>query len=235
MVFQFGPNVLTNCPFCSAEDPKSYLYYFLPALLAPHILNLLIIGGVTSGLAIGKEGALWRTTGTITAGIAMGLDIWITATYNYQGNARATRLEDIDTFFWKMRVYRYLALAVIDGLLGWVLYLSSTNRAFITPPIPAERIEHSTRILENIRSKLSAMAILRNTISRDEPLREKIKQYWVHEGQLMGSLMEEREVLESVNNALENRIDMGTIERDAEAYANTVVGPLQEGGSTGSG
>jgi hypothetical protein len=235
LFFQFGSDVLTNCPFCSAEDPKSYLYYFLPALLAPHILNLLIIGGVTSGLVIGKEGAVWRTTGTIAAGIAMGLDIWITATYDHQGNARATRLEDIDTFFWKMRVYRYLSLAVIDGLLGWLLYLSSTNRAFITAPMPAERIEHTTRILENIRSKVTAISILQNTIARDGPLREKTRQYWVQEGQLMGPLMEEREVLESVSNALENRIDISTIERDAEIYANTVVGPLQEGALAVSG
>jgi hypothetical protein len=229
LFFQYGPDVLTDCPFCSAEDPKSYLYYFLPALLAPHILNLLIIGGVTSGLAIGKEGAVWRRTGTLAAGMAMGLDLWVTATYNHQDNARVTRLEEIDTFFWKMRVYRYLALAIIDGLLGWMMYLSSTNRAFITAPTAAERIAFSTRVLDNVRTKVSAVGIIRNTVSRDEPLREKTRQYWIQEGQLMGAMMEEREVLDSVSSALENRINIGNIERDAEMYASNVLGPIHNG------
>ena len=53
----------------------------------------------------------------------------------------------------------------------------------------------------------------------------------------MGQLMEEREVLESVNNALGSRVDMGTIQRDAETYAEHVIGPLeaQQGGDVGGG
>lgn len=152
------------------------------------------------------------------------------ATFKHGDNARATRLEDINTFFWKMRVYRLISLAALDGLLGWLLYLSSTNRAFITPPSIASRIETSTRILDVARSKMSAMAILKNTISRNENLREKVNGYWVHEGRLMGEIMEEREVLEGVQNALENRIDMATIQGDAEAYARNVMGPFEGGG-----
>ena len=39
--------------------------------------------------------------------------------------------------------------------------------------------------------------------------------------------MEERDTIESVNNALENRINMQTIIRDADSYAESVIGPLQ--------
>ncbi|KAF4625243.1 hypothetical protein G7Y89_g12925 [Cudoniella acicularis] len=231
LYFHFGPDVMTNCQFCSAEDPNSYLYYALPALMAPHLFNLTILALVTSGLFTGKEATGWRTPATLAATAMAFLDIWLVSTFKHGENARATRLEDINTFFWKMRVYRYIGLAVIDGLLGYVLYLSSTNRAFITPPSTAERVEASNRILDATRSKMSAIAILRNTINRNEGLRERSRDYWVTEGRLMGELMEEREVLEGVNNALENRINMQTIEGDAENYAQHVLGPFIGGGS----
>ncbi|RDL37805.1 Uncharacterized protein BP5553_05238 [Venustampulla echinocandica] len=227
LFFQFGPDVLTNCQFCNAEDPNTYLYYFLPALLAPHLFNICVLALVTSGLFTGKDGGLWRMSATLAGGAAILLDVWITATYSYQENARATRLEDLHPFFWRMRVYRFIGLAFIDGLLGWLLYLSSTNRAFIIPATPGERIESSTKLLDNVRSKMNAMSILRNTVNRDKELRERSREYWVMEGDLMGELMEEREVVEGVNNALENRIDIRTISADAETYAENVLAPLR--------
>lgn len=228
LFFQFGPDVLTNCQFCQPEDPKSYLYYYLPALLAPHLINLFILAIATSGLVTGKEGGVWRKTVTIIGVVLALFDIYLVSTYNHQDNSRHTKLEQIETFFWNQRLYRNLGLALLDALLGFMLYLSSTNRAFVIPPSTAERIEVSTRLIDGVRSKMSAMSILRNTINRDEGLRERSREYWVTEGQLMGQLMEERDVLESVNNALESRINMQTITKDAEDYANNVVGPLQE-------
>jgi len=122
-----------------------------------------------------------------------------------------------------MRVYRGIAIAALDGLLGWVLYLSSTNRAFLNPPSTAERVEAATRILDSARSKVSAVGVIKNTVNRDTDLRNKNQEYWVHEGRLMGDLMEEREVVVGINNALENRINMQSIEADAAAYADYVV------------
>ena len=182
-----------------------------------------------SGLFTGKEGAVWRTTATVGAAALALAEVYFLSSYNHQDNARATRLEDIDAFFWKMRVYRGVGIAALDGILGWMLYLSSTNRAFLNPPSTAERVESSTRVLEVARSKMSAMGIVRNTINRDEELRSRSQGYWVHEGRMMGELMEEREVIEGVNNALESRINLQTITADAEAYAQNVLGPLQAG------
>ncbi|KAE9377747.1 hypothetical protein N431DRAFT_554087 [Stipitochalara longipes BDJ] len=227
LYFQFGPDVLIDCQFCNAEDPKSYLYYSLPSLLAPHLFNLCVLALVTSGLFTGKDAAIWRTTATLAAGALVFIDVYFVATYDCKANARALRLEDIDFFFWKMRVWRAIGLAFIDGILGWLLYLSSTNRAFLTPPSTAERIETSTRMLDVVRSKMSAMGILRNTINRDEELRARSQGYWVHEGRVMGELMQEREVVDGVRNALDGRINMATITADAETYAQSVIAPLQ--------
>ncbi|KAI9048727.1 hypothetical protein LZ554_007558 [Drepanopeziza brunnea f. sp. 'monogermtubi'] len=226
LYLQFGPDVLTECTFCNAEDPKSYLYYALPSILAPHILNLLILALVTSGLFIGKEGAVWRTTATVGAAALALLEIYFVATYHSQSNARATRLEDLEFFFWKMRVYRGVALAGLDAVVGWMLYLSSTNRAFVLPPSAPERLEHSMKILEVARAKLNATGILRNTILRDDGLRDRNSQYWIREGQVMGSVMEDRSVIEGVNNALENRIDVARITADADGYVKGIFAPL---------
>ena len=193
----------------------------------PHLFNLCVLALVTSGLFTGKEGAVWRTTATVAAAAVALADVYFVSSYNYQGNARATRLEDIDGFFWKMRIYRGIAIAAVDGVIGWVLYLSSTNRAFLTPPTTAERVEFSMRILETARSKMSALGILKNTVYRDDELRGRSQGYWVHEGRLMGEIYEDREVVAGVQNALENRINMQNIMTDAEAYAQNVVGPLQ--------
>ncbi|TVY30526.1 hypothetical protein LHYA1_G000598 [Lachnellula hyalina] len=226
LFFQHGPDIITNCQFCSAEDPKSYLYYSIPSILAPHLFNLCVLALVTSGLFAGKEGAIWRYTATIAAAAAVVIDLYLVSSYDQAANAKATRLEDIDTFFWRMRVYRLLGLAAIDGLLGWVLYLSSTNRAFIKPPTTQERVEASTKVLESVRSRLGTMAVLKNTIYRNSELRANNNEYWVREGKIMGEVMEDRDVVQGVNNALGNRIDINSIARDAEAFAQS-IGPSQ--------
>jgi hypothetical protein len=219
---------MTNCQFCSPEDPKSYLYYALPGILGPHLLNLVILSLVTSGLFTGKESARWRTTATIAAGVLALAEAYLVSTYAYQNNSRAARLEEIEFFHWNMRMYRGLALAGLDSLIGYMLYLSSTNRAFIKPPLPAESIELSLRMLDSARSKMSAMGILRNTINRDEDLRERSQGYWRHEVRLTREVMEEREVVDSVNKAMEsNKINIASIAADAAKYADNVVSPLQ--------
>ena len=156
-------------------------------------------------------------------------DVYLASTYPYQSNARALRLDDIDFFFWTARARRYVCLALLDGAVAWVLYLSSTNRAFVIPPTPAERVEVAIRILGGAKSKLNAVGIVKNTAIRDEELRARTQAYWAHEGVVMRDVMEEREEVEGVNDALANRIDIRGIERDAETYAANVLLPRPGG------
>ncbi|KAH8706394.1 hypothetical protein BGZ61DRAFT_350558 [Ilyonectria robusta] len=234
LYFQFGPEVVARCPFCSADEPKSYFYYALPALLWPHIANLVVIAVVTSSSLTGRHGGQWRSLATIGACVIAALDVWLVSSYNYQANARALRLPDIDFFFWDLRVYRLLAVAALDAVLAWLLYLSSTNRAFVEPPSVAQRVDMANRTLLLVRSKLSALGIVKNTALRDEDLRSRSQAYWAHEVRLMSEIMEEREVIEGVNDALGNRIDIQTITRDADSYAQNVLQPLQPASADGS-
>lgn len=229
LYLQFGPDALSTCPFCTGDEPRSYFYYALPSLLAPHLVNLAIIAGVTNNWLAGREASSWRRVATLSAITLAAADIYLVSSYPYQSNARALRLEEIDFFFWSARARRYVCLALLDGVLAALLYLSATNRAFIVPPSAAERVEGVVRALGGVKSKINAVGIVKNTAIRDEELRARMAGYWTHEGMVMRDVMEEREVVEGVTDALTNRIDIRNIERDAEMYATNVLLPIYGG------
>lgn len=89
-------------------------------------------------------------------------------------------------------------------------------------------MEAVTRRLAATKSRLNAVGIVKNTAIRDEDLRARTQAYWQHEGRLMREVMEEREVVEGVNDALENRINIQDISRDADAYALNVLPRMEE-------
>ncbi|RCI12464.1 hypothetical protein L249_0379 [Ophiocordyceps polyrhachis-furcata BCC 54312] len=228
LYFQFGPEVLGDCPFCNVDEPASYFYYALPDLLRSHLVNLMAIALVTSSAWTGVHGSQWRTLATSAAALLAAADVFIVKEYDYKANSLALRLHEIDFFYWSMRCYRLLSLAALDALLGWLIYLSCTNRAFAKGPSPVERVDALTRALLSVKSKMSAMGIIRNTALRDSDLRSQSQAYWTHEVRLMSEVMEEREVVEGVNDALSNRIDMQAVLRDADAYSQAVLKPLHE-------
>lgn len=235
LYLQFGPDVLAQCPFCSSDDPKSYLYYALPALVAPHLVNLGAIALVTSSLMTGREGYKWRNPATIASLVIGFLDVYLVSTYNHQLNARALRLNEIDFFFWRQRTTRFIVLAVLNSLLAGLLYLSSTNRLFANPPSPAERVEMVVRQLQGVKGKINAAGVMQNTISRDDELRARTDAYWRHEVRLMGEVMEERDVVEGVRDALRERIVVENVERDAESYVRSMLPPFSAAAYGGGG
>ncbi|KAK0674458.1 hypothetical protein QBC41DRAFT_308731 [Cercophora samala] len=226
LYLQFGPEVLGECPFCNSDDPTSYLYYAVPSILTPHVFNLVVITLVTSYLFSGEKAATWRTPAAIAAVVLTVLDLYLTSSFNHQVNASRLRLPDLDLFFWTSRLLRFVSLAVLDFALAGVIYLTGTNRAFVTPPSPGERIEGVMKGLGNIKGKLNAAGVVKNTVTRDEGLRGRSNGYWAHEVRLTREMMEEEEVVRGMNDALENRLDVRVLERDAEEYAKAVLGGI---------
>ncbi|OAA73868.1 hypothetical protein ISF_00769 [Cordyceps fumosorosea ARSEF 2679] len=92
----------------------------------------------------------------------------------------------------------------------------------------AERLESVNRALQGAKSKMSALGIVKNTAQRDAELRGRSDAYWTHEVRLMAEAMEEREVIECVSDALENRVDIQTITRDADSYTSLVLQDLAQ-------
>ena len=226
LYLQYGPDALAECPFCSSSEPRTYFYYALPELLLPHLANWVVIAIVTSSVVTGRYGAKWRYNATTAALGLAAVDMFWVGSYNHQRNGRVARLEGLDMFYWDTRLHRAVALAALDLLVGALLYLSSTHRAFADPPTPAERVEAVIRALAAAKGKVNAVGVVKNTANRDEELRGRTNAYWAHEVRLMRDVMEERDVIEGVNDALENRIDIGGISKDADVYARTVMGEL---------
>ncbi|KAK4644691.1 hypothetical protein QC761_307120 [Podospora bellae-mahoneyi] len=226
LYLQFGPDVLGNCPFCKSDDPTSYLYYAIPSILTPHVFNLVVITLVTSSLFSGEKAAGWRTPAAIASVVVAVLDLYLTSSFNHQSNSNKLRLQDLDLIFWSSRLMRFISLAMLDIFLALAIYLTGTNRAFVTPPSPAERIESVLKGLGNIKGKLNAAGVVKNTVTRDEGLRGRSNGYWAHEVRLTREMMEEEEVVRGMNDALENRLDVRSLERDAEEYTRGVLGGL---------
>ena len=187
--------------------------------MIPHLLHLLALGMATSNVVVGSHANRWRTLAA-TVGMCLALcEFTLYTSYDYKVNARKVRPEDYVLFAWNMRMFRGIVIAVADAFFAGLLWLSSTNRMFVIPPTSAERTEMAMRLLESSRGKLNAVGVMRNVVSRDENLRKKSDMYWRREGQVMGEVMDEREVVEGVRNALSGRIQMATVEADARKYA----------------
>ncbi|KAK8197685.1 hypothetical protein IWZ00DRAFT_551191 [Phyllosticta capitalensis] len=221
----YGPDVLASCPYCTSQEPSSYLYYSLPSILAPHLSHLTILGILTSSFISGIHGARWRTPAAILGVSLAAIEVWIVGSYDYQKNATATRLSDVEPFYWRMRSLRYMSFAIVDAGLGYVVYLASTNRWLGIPPTVAERLEDNIRMTEGLRGKLSMLGALKNTVARDRGLRQRSDEYWMNEGQVMGQVLEDREVVDGMQAALE-RVNVETIERQAGGLADNVVGVM---------
>ncbi|QDS76567.1 hypothetical protein FKW77_006905 [Venturia effusa] len=206
----YGPDVVLQCPFCSIEQPKSYLYYALPAILGWHILHIFLLGAITSTFISGKEGARWRTHATI-AGVALAvIEFYKTYTYSWEANALRRQLEDVDWFYWNMRMYRQLAFAAIDGVLGWFMWLTSTNRWLVEPASITEQLNEATQTLADSFAQINIVSSLRNAIVRDNELRAKQDEYWLANAQETRNIESEREVIDARNIAI-SRMDINRL------------------------
>ncbi|KAL8827708.1 MAG: hypothetical protein Q9170_006907 [Blastenia crenularia] len=223
----YGPSVVTECPFCTSDEPMSYFWYAMPMILFPHILHLFALGAATSSAIAGKEGNRWRTS-AVMMGVGLALsECYLTGAGDFKANARVLRAEDLNHFHWDMRIWRGIGIAVADAALAAFIWASATNRMFIVPPTAAERMEASIKDLENARGRVGALGIMRNVVVRDEGLRRKAEAYWRKEGQVMSEVMDEREVVEGMRSALgSGRISVTQVEEDARRFADgIIVGP----------
>lgn len=220
--FAFGPKAIADCAYCDSADPTSFLIYSLPSILAPHLLNALVFGVATSSMLAGKECARWRGLAAIAAVTLAALDIYFVSTYTVTDNLRATKTSEIDFFYWKMRTYRPLAIAALDLLLAFVIWLSATNRYFVKAPTVKEKLTGLVQGVELMNARMWATGCVRNTTVRSDALTEQTRRYWEHEG----DMYEDREVVDAMRAALA-RVDMQQLGMTADQKAGVVVGALQ--------
>jgi hypothetical protein len=218
----FGPDALAHCPFCGPDDPLSYLAYALPRLLAPHLLHLAVLGAATSSALCGPEGRRWRTHAALAGAALLVAEVAYLARYDVRRNRHAAVVAALDFAFWRVRVLRCVAVAATDAALGLALWLTASNRWLAARPSVAERVEESARAVEDALHRLQALGVLRNALVRDKGLRGVVEEYWCTEGEVMGEVVQEREVMECVNLAVE-RMDMSAVEGRVWGIADGIM------------
>lgn len=218
----FGPQAVAYCPFCKATEPNTYLYYALPAILGAHVLHTILLGAVTSAPISGPDGARWRTYATMTSVGLAAAELYMQFTYKWRANATVRALADVDFFFWRMRTYRLVSFALVDALLGWTIWLTSTRR-FVPETPAAERLAGAATALRVLAQEVAFLGAVRNTVMRDEVLRKASEEYWAAEPRIMEEVEGEREVVDAKRLAL-SRMDYGTVQLRVSAWTEHVWG-----------
>lgn len=121
---------------------------------------------------------------------------------------------------------RFIFFVMLDIFFVLVIYFIGMNRVFVMLLLLVERIESVLKGLGNIKGKLNVVGVVKNMVIRDEGLRGRSNGYWVYEVRLMREMMEEEEVVRGMNDVLENRLDVRSLERDVEEYIRGVLGGL---------
>ncbi|KAI7095122.1 hypothetical protein KC352_g39202 [Hortaea werneckii] len=114
----------------------------------------------------------------------------------------------------------------MDGVLGWVIWLQATGRAFLNPASTSERLADHAQALERTLTRAKGVGVLRNGAVRDAGMRGKAEEYWRKEGEIMKDVFEQPETLEAQRNAL-RRLDTVRVGREADAYVDSVLGSAQ--------
>lgn len=225
LYLRFGPDVLSTCTFAdpkSTEASTTYLIYALPKLLGPHVAHLVVLGLATSSSLTGTDAGRWRFLATAAAIALGGLELLAVMNYDHTANAKATRITEVAMFYWQMKIYRGIAIAAVDAVLGLIIYLAATQRAFVVPKTPAEKAEAITRTMEGSLAKMRGLGAIRNVVYRHAGMRANVDRYWVQEERLMSQVLEDTDVRQAMNSAFDTA-DMVRLQREAENYVDAVI------------
>ncbi|GFF37734.1 hypothetical protein IFM46972_05315 [Aspergillus udagawae] len=247
---RYGPDALTSCEYCSLDNLKTYLLYYLPFnTLVPHLLHMVLVGLVTSAPFAGREAASWRNKFTI-AGLALAaIDIYIVSAYDPVQSASAAVRAGIvppSSLYHQISVLRPLVFAIFDGICALLIYVTATNRFFFAPPSQADQVDQlvstSLTSLAGASSKLHAVSVARNAVVRDKVLKDRDDAYWrtvvaMSAGNTDGdasmapsSIWEEEEVVRAMSRAMAGQggVDLAKLGVSAAEYVNGVTAGLDE-------
>ena len=214
LYLRFGEDALVNCPFCAADNPMTYLLYYLPFnIFLPHLFHLLILGLVTSASVAGTRASRWRNKFVIAELFLIVLEITLVYTYDptLHGPVARNPLATPQSLHNKLFSAKLVVFAIFDAMCAGLIYLSATNRLFYPAVTPAEQagqmVSAVTGSVAGAASKLHALNVAKNAIVRDEKLKAHDGKYWsaLRDMEASSDVWQDEEVVRAVNRAMQNR------------------------------
>lgn len=195
-------------------------------MAAPHLSHIAVLGLVTSSV-FSRFGKLWRTQAVIGAVILFLVEMWFVGLSgdHYMHNSIARSEKDIIWTHWRMRIVRGIGIAMLDGLLGYALFLTGTRRWSVGWETEAveETMDAIGKTLERASGRLQAGNFIKQTVMRDKELREKAVEFWVAEEDL-GKEMDANEEVQKVKmSSLPSRMDLDQLTREATARSEGLL------------
>jgi hypothetical protein len=221
---------MANCIWCSTANTDTYFMYAVPGILVPHLYHIFILGIITSSFFSGPEGSRWRIYATTAGAFLAATELVLVLRNDWKANTTKRVLSEVDFFHWRLRTYRLFAFAIVDGLLAWALWLTSTNRWLVQPPPLSAQIAAASMQLQVARLKVSLLSRLRSAVLSDDSLLAGSVKSWAEQERNVGEIEAEREVVDAKRLAL-SRMDVDRIRREAEIWTEKVWGLLRMPGS----
>ncbi|KAK6509948.1 hypothetical protein TWF481_004665 [Arthrobotrys musiformis] len=215
----YGPKPLTECSWCSISDPSSYLYYSAPTIATPHILNIAILGFVTSSLS-SKAARSFRVPATMAGlGVALGEFVFL-YNYDFLQNTQAATLEGVDWYHWRLLTYRGLAIAGVDCLLGVMMYLSATGRYGFSGVSDLEKIEVLSKSLDVGLSHVRTSLFVKSTTTRNESSLNSVSEFWKAEAANRRNVASQ---LEETKSQVLERVNLNSINDEAFKFTSNLI------------
>ncbi|KAI5780316.1 hypothetical protein DFH27DRAFT_657043 [Peziza echinospora] len=182
---RFGPNTLGGCEWCTVTDPASFLVYQLPTSFAIHLAHIGVLFLATSSrlpfLGLNRPGNVWQSYAIwIAFGIMVG-EIYMLTKHPTE-NLESESPED-DTYTYRSIIfYRGLLMAVLDGVLGFLINFTASGRLdYNILKSTAERVEDVGKSMERGINGIVSAVCLKQAIMRESHLRQRATSFWERE------------------------------------------------------
>ena len=150
------------------------------------------------------------------------LEFYATWNYRWEANAQRRMLAEVEFFSQRMRMLRHIGFAICDALLGWMMWLTATNRWLVKAPSTTEQLQQLAQQSAAAHAQINLLGNVKNAIVRDNELRARQDLYWRREQEEMAGIMQDEAVRTATTSVLA-REDYDKTRRRAQMYVEQVL------------
>lgn len=208
-----------RCVWCRTDELVTFLLYSIPHAAVPYLVN----GGIILLSTIPRNLKPWRHSlmAIITAG---GLfDVYHTFSYPLTVNERV-HYSKVYWYYWRKLQIRGEILAGFNLAIIALFIFSLQGYLYdIRGPLE-ERLASVNQRLDEIVGKIKTSSLIRMTVNGDKQLRAKQNSFWDHWYLVNYDWLQKRpEVQQARTNALDQRVNVARVQRDADTMMNAFL------------